>query len=207
MIVRLVVTFFEKWRIFLHASFVYLYQGKGGYCMVWFDLHNVLHRYCLSLTGSSWDADDLAQDAWVRTIEALKRFGHANPEALLLRVAKNSWIDQSRRNKHMTSLQQAVFLLRDVFGYSSVESATMLGTTDGAVKTALHRARQTLSRVREEIGEVKLPIPADVDADQEETVRLVAQAYLDGDVATLIELVQASMAKRTEAHSVLRMAA
>jgi RNA polymerase sigma-70 factor (ECF subfamily) len=224
--------------------------------MIWSDLQNVLHRYCLSLTGSSWEADDLTQDTWVKTMGKLKRLGHANPEAFLLRVAKNTWIDQLRRktvlerilsaekptafsseetileiemifralNKHMTSLQRTIFMLREVFGYSNAESAFMLGTTEGAVKTALHRARQTLKSVREEIEEGELPVGA--DADQEETVKLTALAYLDGDVTKLIELMQgqvelpaavgivlesgarkATFVKGNQDHSALRMAA
>jgi RNA polymerase sigma factor (sigma-70 family) len=41
-------------------------------------------------------------------------------------------------------LQVVVILLADVFEYSSREIAEMLGTTEGAVKAALHRARKQL---------------------------------------------------------------
>ncbi|AKG37630.1 hypothetical protein VK70_06200 [Paenibacillus durus ATCC 35681] len=59
-------------------------------------LQAALKRYCLSLTGSSWDAEDLAQDTWLKALEPL-RAGHNNPEAFLLRIAKNAWIDAGRR--------------------------------------------------------------------------------------------------------------
>lgn len=62
-------------------------------------LNALLHRYCLSLTQSVWDSDDLVQDTWVKTLEKINDGQHNNPEALLLRTAKNGWIDQVRRRK------------------------------------------------------------------------------------------------------------
>jgi RNA polymerase sigma factor (sigma-70 family) len=44
-------------------------------------------------------------------------------------------------------LQVVVILLADVYEYSSREIANMLGTTEGAVKAALHRARKRLISV------------------------------------------------------------
>lgn len=102
---------------------------------------------------------------------------HPNPEALLFRIARNTWIDIMRRKAtlsrvleldqspteasaeygsfeieaafqalqgHLSPLQQAVFLLRDVLGHSAMEAADILDTTEGAIKAALHRARQAL---------------------------------------------------------------
>jgi RNA polymerase sigma factor (sigma-70 family) len=60
-------------------------------------LHAALIRYCLSLTGKRQDAEDLAQEAWLKTLAAPQSESHANPQALLLRVARNSWVDQTRR--------------------------------------------------------------------------------------------------------------
>jgi len=44
---------------------------------------------------------------------------------------------------------RAVLLLRDIEEFSTEESARMLGTTPGAVKTRLHRARQALRTLLE----------------------------------------------------------
>ena len=47
-----------------------------------------------------------------------------------------------------------VLLLRDVYGYSVSETASILKTTEGAVKAALHRAHkelQSLDPVEEEL--------------------------------------------------------
>lgn len=58
-----------------------------------------LFEYCRRLTGSIWDAEDLAQDTLVR---AFGRWGVTSPEirdprAYLLRTASNVWIDSLRR--------------------------------------------------------------------------------------------------------------
>ncbi|MGO4789592.1 RNA polymerase sigma factor [Paenibacillus sp. 2KB_20] len=63
------------------------------------ELNATLHRYCLSLTNSSWDSDDLVQDTWIKALEHMKQRSHVNPEALLLRIAKNTWIDRVRRDQ------------------------------------------------------------------------------------------------------------
>jgi RNA polymerase sigma factor (sigma-70 family) len=63
------------------------------------EMNATLHRYCLSLTNSSWDSDDLVQDTWIKALEHMKQRSHVNPEALLLRIAKNTWIDRVRRDQ------------------------------------------------------------------------------------------------------------
>ncbi|XEC97283.1 RNA polymerase sigma factor [Paenibacillus tarimensis] len=182
-------------------------------------LQAVVHRYCLSLTGSSWDAEDLAQDTWLKAIGTLGGRGHANPEALLLRIARNKWIDESRRkavfikilereqlplnrpdngtlememvfqalNKHLSPLQQTVFLLRDVFRYSIEEAADILQTTKGAVKAALHRARLSLEAVRYDLEKETLPHPD--DEGLKAYLHAMVSAYRLGDIATLVELM------------------
>ncbi|SDS62467.1 RNA polymerase sigma-70 factor, ECF subfamily [Paenibacillaceae bacterium GAS479] len=57
-----------------------------------------LRRYCLSLAGSPCDAEDLEQSAWCRALAYPGWDGHANKQALLLRIARNLWTDQQRRN-------------------------------------------------------------------------------------------------------------
>jgi len=48
--------------------------------------------------------------------------------------------------EELTATRRAVLLLRDVFDYTGRETATALEMTEGAVKTALHRARQQMKR-------------------------------------------------------------
>lgn len=68
-------------------------------------LQAVVYRYCLYLTKSNWDAEDLAQETWLKGLQTLKGRDHHNTEALMLRIAKNTWIDQSRRKNVYNRLQ------------------------------------------------------------------------------------------------------
>ncbi|MDF2925264.1 MAG: hypothetical protein K0R57_4178 [Paenibacillaceae bacterium] len=69
-------------------------------------LQAALNRYCLALTGSVWDAEDLAQETWAKALGSLRIAAHANPEALLLRIARNTWTDQARRSNILTKILQ-----------------------------------------------------------------------------------------------------
>lgn len=223
-------------------------------------LQMALKRYCLTLTQSPWEAEDLAQDTWVKALGYMKTsehsklknemndtsqmnnntehtrrtdfstvMNHPNPEALLLRIARNTWTDIIRRKvtlsrvlemdqprteeaagyglfeieaafqalqKHLSPLQQAVFLLRDVFGHSGIEAAEILDTTEGAVKAALHRARQALPAVRQELLQSEGPsLPQDMEL--EIGLRLLASAYEQGQITELIGLVLADEKQET----------
>jgi len=183
-------------------------------------LQTVLHRYCLFLTKSKWDAEDLAQDTWLKGLRAAVDTNHNNPEALLLRIAKNTWIDQLRRKNqyqlliqqvkplefaahsssleheealyslmlHLSPVQRTVFLLRDVLHYSIEETAERLNSTTGAIKAALHRAREALHAVRRELRDEAITIPE--DEHMRSFLRAMAIAYHTGDLALLVELAQ-----------------
>lgn len=60
-------------------------------------LRGALDRYCLALTESRWEAEDLSQEAWLKVLDSSVGLEHANPEAFLLRVARNAWIDRARK--------------------------------------------------------------------------------------------------------------
>ena len=62
-------------------------------------LRPALYRYCRSLTGNPWDADDLVQEALMRgfSILGLGQDEITDPRAYLLRTASNAWIDWQRR--------------------------------------------------------------------------------------------------------------
>lgn len=91
--------------------------------------------------------------------------------------------------KHLSPLQRTAFVLRDVLGYSAAEAAEYLGTSEGAVKAALHRARLALARVREELAEDEGPaLPP--DADYRAYLRALAQAYEQGQLPVMLELLR-----------------
>jgi len=187
-----------------------------------------LNRYSLHLTRDRWEAEDLAQETWLR---ALSRDGaslqqHRNPEAWMLRIARNIWTDRGRRRKvlerildreyrharaaasanpaadnglatvellfgsilkHLTPLQRAVFMLRDVYEFTALETAERLSMSEGAVKAALHRARQALIAVRRELADDTLALPA--DESWKAILRSIALAYEAGDIAAVVALL------------------
>ncbi|MFC5404915.1 RNA polymerase sigma factor [Cohnella soli] len=178
-----------------------------------------LNRYCLSLTRSTWEAEDLAQETWAKTMGSPLGSRHVNQEAYMLRIAKNIWIDRTRRSAILSRimsargrsematmpddsgsaieaafeallvalppLQLAVFLLRDVFGFSGAETADRLRTTEGAVKAALHRARGSLPQVRKALERGT----AENREEAKALLRALASAYRVGDIDGLVALV------------------
>jgi RNA polymerase sigma-70 factor, ECF subfamily len=62
-------------------------------------LRPALYRYCRALTGNTWDADDLVQEALMRGFATLGvgQDEIRDPRAYLLRIAANAWIDWQRR--------------------------------------------------------------------------------------------------------------
>lgn len=135
-------------------------------------LRPTLYRYCRHLTGSPWDAEDLAQDALARAFVTLGCLAEppASPRAWLFRVASNLWINHVRRARprgeageavvaedpratreaagtllaHLAPQERAAVVLKDVFDFSLDEIAEALSTTTGAIKAALHRGRGKL---------------------------------------------------------------
>ena len=85
---------------------------------LWFDYLDAveavrpkLHAYCLRLTGTVWDAEDLAQDTLLRGFGAIGRCDMSppredgaggrwfdKPQAYLAQIATNLWIDRWRRS-------------------------------------------------------------------------------------------------------------
>jgi RNA polymerase sigma-70 factor (ECF subfamily) len=59
-----------------------------------------LYRYCRSLTGSLWDAEDLVQEALSRAFAKLGEvhWDVAKPRPYLFAIATNAWTDQQRRD-------------------------------------------------------------------------------------------------------------
>ncbi|WP_366290029.1 RNA polymerase sigma factor [Paenibacillus sp. AN1007] len=90
--------------------------------------------------------------------------------------------------------QRVIYILREMMGYTAAETAGMLGTTEGAVKAALNRARTGISKVRHELEQEgkdasleKSAIEGLVHLEQEQ-LRSYLMAFRRGDTAGLIDL-------------------
>lgn len=135
-----------------------------------------LWRYCLRLTGSPWDAEDLLQETLMKAFARLTHWQPLEARPYLFRIASNTWVDQQRRARlvtgnldetvletaaictdpgetmmameHLVRLlpprQRVIVLLTEVFDFTAAEVAGMIGATEGAIKSALHRARNSL---------------------------------------------------------------
>jgi len=61
------------------------------------ELRPELRRYCRALTGSDWDADDVAQDAILKVMERCRERPDVKPtKSYVFRAARNAWIDRCR---------------------------------------------------------------------------------------------------------------
>lgn len=133
-----------------------------------------LWQYCKYLTRSPWDGEDLFQDTLLKSFATLSQLWQpVNMKSYLFRIATNTWIDQLRKNhvildtyedihgttdhdrfvmieamemmwSNLPPRQVAAVLLMDVFEFSAKETASMIKLTEGAVYSALHRARTNL---------------------------------------------------------------
>ncbi|WP_274651736.1 RNA polymerase sigma factor [Paenibacillus humicola] len=187
------------------------------------ELQQSLFRYCLSLTESAWDAEDLAQEAILRALPVIcGERSHQNPLAYLMRIAKNSRIDRKRRARfetidqqlceeaclrenpfpnpsdveaalerivrRLTPLQMTVFLLRDVFKYTSPEVSRWLEISEGAVKACLHRARTSIAAQKRDSDEVT---GADSESEKPISAEWIAsylEAFRQADAQALVRL-------------------
>jgi RNA polymerase sigma-70 factor (ECF subfamily) len=167
-----------------------------------------LYRYARYLTRSSWDAEDLAQDAMARAFVTLAQMHGAQPpnlRAWLFRIASNLWIDQLRKRREVPLPQEeswvepqatreaagtllgtlaprerAAVVLKDVFELSLEEIADALATTPGAVKAALHRGRGKLADETPP-AVARAPVPAVLEA--------FCRAFDAGDLNALTALL------------------
>ncbi|WP_235427043.1 RNA polymerase subunit sigma-70 [Cohnella kolymensis] len=80
--------------------------------------------------------------------------------------------------------QRAVFILKDVFEWSSKEIADSLGISPAAVNSTLQRARETLDRVKLRSNEFNM---MDVEPDREMLSRYV-EAFEQFDIHALVSL-------------------
>ena len=84
--------------------------------------------------------------------------------------------------------QRAVLLLRDVLGFAASEVAGLLGTSAGAVNSALQRARSTVEQERRAGRIARTHSPASSRVERELSRRL-AEAWRAADIDGLIRLL------------------
>ena len=84
--------------------------------------------------------------------------------------------------------QRATVILRDVLGFRASEAATILGTTEESVTSALKRARATLQR-RYPPPEQREPPPPPGCAAEQDLVERLTRAFESADVTGIVALL------------------
>ena len=87
--------------------------------------------------------------------------------------------------QRLPPLQRSALVLRDVLGFSTSESATILDATEASVKGALQRARAALAQ--RPIDPSRAPLPD--SAQERELVGRFAEAFERGDTAAVVALL------------------
>lgn len=82
--------------------------------------------------------------------------------------------------------QTSTLVLKDVLGYSTAEVASMLQTTESAVKGALQRARASIDQRRRAQEE---PAPAPESAEERRISRSFAEAFASDDIDGVVALL------------------
>jgi len=90
--------------------------------------------------------------------------------------------------QHLTAVQRAALLLRDVLGYRALETAEMLGTSVAAVNSALQRARKILAERLPE-GSQHQALENLGEAGQREIARRYATAWENGDIDAIVAML------------------
>ena len=133
----------------------------------------LVNGYLARRTGDAVLAEELAQETFYRATRAFLGWRGGSAVAWLLAIARHVLVDEVRRGRRLIPLpdslvadiepgrgddvtrvlaslpkaQRQVLELIYVYGYSHAEAAAILGTSEGAVKTAVWRARSAFRRV------------------------------------------------------------
>lgn len=90
-----------------------------------------LWKYCLHLTRSPWDAEDLSQDTIMKAFSHMSQLYQAvNLKTYLFRIASNLWIDWCRRSrlleKSHVALEESLLPINEVDHGDVLDSMEML---------------------------------------------------------------------------------
>ncbi len=88
--------------------------------------------------------------------------------------------------QHLPPRQAATLILRDVLGYTGVEVAAMLDTSQTAIKGALQRARASLDR---QLAKVDRRSPVPSSPQERDLARRFADAFTADDIDGVIALL------------------
>jgi len=181
------------------------------------ELYPRFQRYCQFLAQSSWDGDEIMQEALVKAWQHYRYQGEPS-QALLFKIAQNVWIDQIRKRRkesleeipdqgydgskqmekrfevveklmnHLTPNQAVMFVLKEGFQFQLSEIAEMLDTTETAVKATIYRVTQRLEK--QNLEEVNPLIKQYWDNEEYEMIeRIFHDTFQTQDPTILIQSI------------------
>jgi RNA polymerase sigma factor (sigma-70 family) len=132
----------------------------------------LVYGYLARHTGNPSLAEELAQETFYRATRAFLGWRGGSPAAWLLAIARHALVDEVRRGQRLEPLgeelvdpsepheagavkgvladmpvvQRQLLELVYVYGYSHAEVAAITGSSEGAVKTGVWRAREAFRR-------------------------------------------------------------
>jgi len=193
-------------------------QETGSTDLFWGENYPKLKQYCHFLAQNSWDGDDIAQEAYLKTLKYIAKQQKVTP-ALLNKVAYHHWIDMVRKRKYeilenefetimpdesersveiaqsvdlllekFTPKQAVIYMLKEAFQFQVNEIADVLETTESAVKASLHRAKKRLQNG--EINGDSFSVVSFWEEDEQQRFSaLFYQALKNGDPTVLIRAI------------------
>lgn len=126
---------------------------------------------------------------WLQPAPDSLLYGATDDPAVVVSVRSSVRLAFVAALQHLSPLQRAVLVLRDVLGWQASEVAAMLGTSTAAVNSALQRARARLAEsgpLLDELGEPTDPGLRDV-------LDRYMSAFEHADVDELAELLRADV--------------
>jgi RNA polymerase sigma-70 factor (TIGR02960 family) len=140
-------------------------------------------------TDLSAQGEPLAETAWLEPYpdRLMSWTAQLSPEARVV-ARESTELAFVAAIQHLSGLQRAVLLLREVLGYTAGEAADLLDTTVAAVNSARQRARKVLADLLPETSQQQ-----NLNALGEEAKRALARRYMTaweaGDVDAIVAML------------------
>jgi RNA polymerase sigma-70 factor (ECF subfamily) len=126
---------------------------------------------------------------WLQPVPDRLLYGATDDPALVVSLRNSVRLAFVAALQHLSPLQRAVLVLRDVLGWQATEVAEMLDTSTASVNSALQRARAQLKQGRPILDELSEP----TEPKLRELLERYMAAFQQADVDTLAELLRSDV--------------
>ncbi|WP_088043405.1 sigma-70 family RNA polymerase sigma factor [Bacillus sp. EAC] len=183
----------------------------------WKEFYPKLQRYCRFIAQNDWDGDDIAQETFVKAKKYYKNekmnstllnkiaYNHwidtlrkrknvtvtSGIELTQFAVAKQTSDKTSSVElllKRFTPKQAVIFFLKEAFQYRFKEIADILGSTEMAIKSSMHRAKKRLEKTNNDEQSLSIEYFWN-EEDREELEELFHVALEEQDPSILIQAI------------------